>query len=210
MTTYYTDAAKVSSALGLIDGATKQRLTFGASTKPSLTEVETIINEMEDEIDRRMNHAWRATSISEELYGYDGFGILYLKKRPIQGPFESGTDKIECWNDSTWYDLVANLTEGRGEDFYVDYTRGWIFFLAYSPRVGDDTIRLTYVHGESSVPGWVQRLATKMTALALLETDPNQIILPTGMSSETIDAKISRLDKQIDNIISRESYIPYL
>jgi len=191
MTTYYTTAAKVASFLSLTDGA-GARLTFSADTLPTDTEVDQWINNAEDEIDRGMNHAWRSTSISTEYYDYDGSGLLHLKSWPVQGAFESGTDLVECWNGSTWYDLVANKTEGRGNDFWVDYDQGVIYFLAYAPMVGKRSIRVTYVHGESAVPGWIEKLCNKMVAIVMYMNDDYSILIPEGTSNVPLATKIER------------------
>jgi hypothetical protein len=205
LTTYYTTAAKISSFLGLTDGAGLRKV-FTVNTLPTSTEVDQFINNAEDEIDEELNHAWRSTSIATEYYDYDGSGMLHLKSWPVQGAFASGTDKVECWNGSTWYDLVANKTEGRGDDYWVDYDHGVIYFLAYAPLVGKRSIRVTYVHGESSVPGWVERLCNLLVAIHLASTDDYSILFPEGTDNVPLSTKVQEWKKEVQESYRDKSY----
>ena len=44
------------------------RIPITATTTPNKAQVEKIINRKEDELDRRMGHAWRSKKITRELH----------------------------------------------------------------------------------------------------------------------------------------------
>ena len=108
------------------------RSTFTATSTPTSTQVDDIGNKVEDFIDKYTNHAWRTTTVSNEIYDYNGSGMLFLSHRKLT-TFASGTDKIEVADlvsDNTWTDMVLSangytaattLQAGSGYDYYVDY-----------------------------------------------------------------------------------------
>ena len=187
MAVTYTTAANVASLLRLINPSTQARLTFTISTDPTLLEVEAFINEAEDEIDRATNHAWRAVTVTNEYHNLTGlYTGEYRQELPVKlnhrsiRAMISGTDKIEYWNGSSWIDMVATLTEGRANDFWVDYTHGWIFFVNTKPYRANRGVRITYRYGEATVPGDIQNIATLLAAAKIIASDMYKIVIPEG------------------------------
>jgi len=214
-TTNYTTAAKVASQLRLINSSTQARLTFSASTDPTLLEVENFILEAEDEIDRVTNHAWRAVTITNEYHNLCGlYTGAYRQELPVKlnhrsiRAMVSGTDKIEYWDGSSWVDMVATLTEGRANDFWVDYTHGWILFVSTKPYRADRGIRVTYRYGESSVPGDIQNIATLLAAAKIIASDMYKNVIPEGLSMGDIQRTAEAWEKKAyDRLEKRKELI---
>jgi len=184
MTTTYCTSADVSKFL-----YGDKKGDFSESTKPLKTTVEAIINRAEDEIDDATKHAWRSVLVTNEYHDY--FGLRYargsraysrggapcccvhLNHRIIRA-FTSGTHKIEIWDDDEWVDLVLTAngyTEGRDDDYWIDYEGGVIYFVNETPVIGPKMVRVTYAYGETTVPGDIKEWAIKQTAINLLYSD---------------------------------------
>ena len=212
--TTYTTAAKVASLLRLINSA-QTRLTFSASTDPTLLEVENFILEAEDEIDRATNHAWRAANITNEYHNLSGlYTGAYRQELPVKlnhrsvRAMVSGTDKIEYWDGSSWIDMVATLTEGRANDFWLDYTHGWIFFVNTKPYYADRGIRVTYRYGESSVPGDIQNITTLLAAAKIIASDTYKVVIPEGGNMRGIQDAADAWEKRAyDRLEKRKELI---
>ena len=211
MTVTYTTAAKVSSVLRLMDASNETRLVLSASTDPTSTEVETIIERKEDLIDRETHHAWRAVTADTEVIDIPGncynfhqrqFAIP-LKHRKIN-TLVSETDKIELWDGSAWVDLVLTAngyTEGRGDDYWLDYELGILYLTGKRPYILDKGVKVTYRYGEASVPGDIEEACTKLAAIDLLETNDYVIVLPEGVGQYAIASKVDSWKKDINRIL---------
>lgn len=173
---YYCTAREVASFMG--------RTQFTDSTNPTRFEVEDIIADVCDEIDKRTHHAWRKVRVTNEYYNvriqdrYASYRGAYpydyatrvqvaLKHRSLRA-FVSGTTKIEVWDGSSWVDFIAIYTEGRANDYWIDYNRGIIYFVNRYPLWSKSNVRITYDYGESVVPGEIKRAAILMTASYLV------------------------------------------
>lgn len=212
--TTYSTPELVASLLRLIVPSTGARLVFSASTDPTVAEVNNWILEAEDVIDRDTGHAWRASTITDEYHDVNGNGFgfaqneipIRLRHRSIRS-LVSGTDKIEVWDGSSWLEYVATKTEGRGNDFWVDYTNGIIYFVGAIPYYSDKGVRVTYRYGETSVPKDIQEICTKMTALKLLENDDYIKILPEGVSQYAIASKADSWTKDIEKKLRKHQEV---
>ncbi len=103
-----------------------QIVAFSGSTTPTTTQVESFINEAEDEIDNRTGHAWREVTVVNEFYDLIAYsqvnhrqtGIpIFLRHRAIRtlNSSEGGTTSVDdCetadWNDSTDMTTATNST----------------------------------------------------------------------------------------------------
>ncbi len=185
----YCEATDVSRVLGIVEDGS--RLIFSESTLPTVAEVDSMIEEASDEIDKNTGHAWRTVTISNELYDYSPpqYGdwpyyrrsdnsMIHLKHRKIRN-FTSGTHKIEIWDGSSWGDLISgSFTEGRGSDYWIDYERGIVFFIGKRPRRKNNAVRMTYAFGNSVVPKDIRKLCATIVALELLDTSFYSSIVP--------------------------------
>ena len=210
--TTYTTAAKVASLLRLINPTTQARKVFDTTTDPTLAEVNNFIFEAEDVIDKDTNHAWRPVTVTNEYHNvgrlYTGFYRrelpIKLKHRSIR-TFTSGTDKIEHWDGSNWVDLVLasnGYTEGRAQDYWVDYTSGIVYFISLKPYYAEKGVRFTYRYGEASVPYDIQECATKFAACKILENEDYKINVPEGLNNQyALGSKVDSWKKDIRRIL---------
>lgn len=199
MAVTYTTAAKVAAYL--------QRAAFSGSTTPTSTIVESYINYAESEIERLTGTAYQAVTATDEIHRLRYRTrrrrplrppYVQLDKRPVRD-FTESTDYLYVWNGSSWVDWIANKTEGRGDDYWVDYQEGTIHFIRGFPIVTrGDNIKVTYRYGTTSVPGWVEELATMMAALRVLEADSGVTVSNQGGGGDTV--QLSTQDSRINNL----------
>jgi len=135
---YYTTPEKVRRFVGL-DTA------FTGSTSPSLEQVEGEIRNAQFEIERRTGRAWRKKLSAEEypagrFKDRDGVLVVHLDH----------VDVIEFsimknWNGSSWDNWLTGKTEGRADDYWVDYANGEV----HSDLITTDVsgFHVQYYHG---------------------------------------------------------------
>ncbi len=205
----YTSPELVASILRLIVPSTGARLVFSAATDPTLIEVTNRIRESEDFIDQETEHAWRAVTVADEYHDVRGSGFgLYSRELPISlhhrkiRAMVSGTDLIEVWDGSAWVDYVATKTEGRNNDYWVDYTNGVIYFVGSRPYVQNRGVRVTYRYGETTVPKDIQDVCTKLVAIRILQDDDYIKVLPEGVSQYAVASKVESWTKDIEKKLS--------
>jgi|TARA_R110000824_G_scaffold378264_2_gene569756 hypothetical protein len=193
------------------------RIPITATTTPNKTQVEKIIIRKEDELDRRMGHAWRSKKITRELHDLPllytfGWGTpLWLKHRNIYDFDIDEGDKIEIWQGSSsvwenilgnsqWYD--ANYERG------VVHLRGFIFSILRKNRV-----RVTYRYGgegfagDSTIPGDIEDCIIKMTSLDILNTSLRMDRLPVGGTGLDLQQMKKDLRQDIEKCIENRREI---
>ena len=203
MVTTYCSVADVSDFL---------RAPITATTTPNKAQVEKIIKRKEDELDRRIGHAWRSTKITREVHDLPllykfGWGTpIFLKHRRIYDLDTDQGDKIEIWQgaSSTWENILGNTTW-----YDMEYERGtlalrgFIFSILRKSRV-----RVTYRYGgedfsgDTVIPYDIEDAVVKMTAIELLNTSFRMDELPTGGMSNTSESKRKweeDIEKCVDN-----------
>lgn len=196
-TELYCTSREVASFMG--------RSPFIDSTNPTRFEVEDIISDVSDEIDERTHHSWRKTRITEEYHDvriqdrYQGYGnypydystriALYLKHHNIR-PFVSGTHKIEVWDGDSWIDFVATYTEGRAQDYWINYDRGIIYFVNRYPLRQRSNVRVTYDYGNTIVEGDIKRAAILLAAAQIVggKEDLN-VVYPQSTMGTVLDTR---------------------
>lgn len=214
----YTTHGNVSALLQVAD--------FDTDTTPTSSEVDAFIMRAEDYIETETRKAWRAVSVSDEYHDYWGvtrvplytrynamrWGTSYVKAahRPIQS-LTSGTHSIEVWDGSEWKDLVLDAngyTEGRGDDYYLDYEMGVIYFEDVHPTVGSNTVRLTYDYGYSEVGLEIEDAATKLAAIeVVLAQDKTVLIAEGGGYAPLPIQKIGEWKERVENVLARHREI---
>lgn len=214
MVVTYCTSAEAAKFLWVNDGA-----DYSVSTKPTQAAVEEAINRVESIIDKATKHAWRKISITNEYHNYlipsfahrRPFGWvrgrqpdrgIYLNHRAIR-TFVSGTNKIEIWTGSAWVDLALTAngyTEGRDDDYWIDYEGGVIYFVDETPAIGKKMVRVTYDYGESSVPEDIKEWCIKQTAINLLYSDDRSAFVIDGMDNIGLDPKIRAWKEDIKEI----------
>ena len=188
------------------------RVPLTATTTPSSTQVEIIINRQEEELDRRIGHAWRSKTITREvhdlplLYTYGWGTPIFLQHRNIYDFDLAEGDKIEIWQGASavWENILGN---SQWYDIEYEYgrlfLRGFIFSILRKNRV-----RVTYRYGgenyagDTTVPLDITDAVIKMTSIELLNTSFRMDELPTGGMTNVSESKRKweeDIEKCIDN-----------
>lgn len=210
--TDYTDSDKVAAYL--------QRSAFDGSSTPTSTSVEEWIVWAEDEINRVTKTSWKSVSVTNEYHP-----LIPVPNRPMRWwvrrvildhrpivTFSSPTDKLEVWNGSSWEDYAADKTEGRGDDFWIDYTNGEIYFkrgLVYRNYYRNGA-RVSYRYGHSSVEKWVERLCTMMAAREVMKFNSKRLLVQGGDGNPqkpAMESMIRTLTEDIDKIMNDKRLI---
>ena len=190
MTATYTTVDKVVSLLRLYDPATATRLADSTTSDPSTAEVTAWIEQGQDYIDKATGHSWRTTTVTNEYHdvSFPWSGLrrheiaINLSHRAIADIDENESDSIEIWNGTNWIDLAstASYTEGRANDYWVDYTDGILYLVEQRPWIKQNSVRITYRYGDSAVPSDIAEATEKYAALKILESDFYRMTLPQG------------------------------
>ncbi|MGQ9642016.1 MAG: hypothetical protein ACUVUF_07840 [Candidatus Bathycorpusculaceae bacterium] len=213
MTVTYCTPDEVSSFLGL--GVNY----FTALSKPSLTEVENIINQVEEYIDRMTHHAWREKVANDGAYEYHQLGRLgtrstwftwlgypiYLKYRRLKKFDASKGDRFEVYNGNVWEDWLATKTEGMNGDFWVDYDNGIVFVFGFWRYIGlkEYMTRFKYRYGEATVPLDIKRACVLLVASQLVAVNDKLFMIPEGGTGVlNIREKIELWREEADRILS--------
>ncbi|KKM07978.1 hypothetical protein LCGC14_1728530 [marine sediment metagenome] len=187
---------------------------FDANTTPTKTTVEAWINESEDYIDQETMHAWRAVTVTKEQHHLeaphyqlrDGSEIKLLH-RNIR-TLTSGTDLLEVWDGTQYLDYLANKTEGRNKDYWVNEQDGFVFvktYPTYTPRYFG--VRVTYRYGDTVVPGTIKRACVLFTAVNFLQSEDRSVLLPEGSSNISYETKSEKWEKKAEKIIQNRKEI---
>ena len=195
------------------------RIPITATTTPNKAQVEKIINRKEDELDRRMGHAWRSKRITRELHDLPllytfGWGTpLFLAHRNLYDFDAAEGDKKESWQgaSATWENILGNsqwydANYERG----TLHLRGFIFSILRKNRV-----IVTYRYGgegyggDTTIPGDIEDVIVKMTAIELVNTSLRMDRLPMGGTGIDLQAVKTRWSDDIEKCIEnrREVYI---
>ena len=195
------------------------RIPITATTTPNKAQVEKIINRKEDELDRRMGHAWRSKRITRELHDLPllytfGWGTpLFLAHRNLYDLDPAEGDKIEVWegSSSNWTDILGN-----SEWYDANYERGTVHLRGYIFSIlRKNRVRITYRYGgegyggDTTIPGDIEDCIVKMTAIELVNTSLRMDRLPMGGTGIDLQAVKSRWIEDIEKCIEnrREVYI---
>jgi hypothetical protein len=190
MATTYCSVSDVSDFL---------RVPITATSTPNKAQVEKIIKRKEDELDRRIGHAFRVRKITREVHDLPllykfGWGTpVFLKHRRILDLSSASGDKIEIWQgaSSTWENILGNSTW-----YDMEYERGtlalrgFIFSILRKSRV-----RVTYRYGgedyagDTVVPLDIEDAVIKMTCIEIMNTSFRMDELPTGGMTNTSESK---------------------
>ena len=195
------------------------RIPITATTTPNTTQVEKIIKRKEDELDRRLGHAWRSKKITRELHDLPllytfGCGTpLFLQHRNLYDFDAAEGDKIEIWSGSSsnWEDIL-----GSGQWYDANYERGIVHLRGFIFSIlRKNRVRVTYRYGgegfggDTVIPGDIEDCIIKMTAIELVNTSLRMDRLPmggTGIDLQAVKAAWQEsIEKCIDN--RREVFI---
>jgi len=193
------------------DVADYLRIPITATTVPNKAQIEKIINRKEDELDRRIGHAWRSKKITGERHSLPllyifGWGTpLYLQHRNIYDFDAAEGDKIEIWEgaDSTYENILGN-DQWYDMDYEYGrlYLRGFIFSILRQNRV-----RVTYRYGgenfagDTEIPGDIADCVIKMVALEFVNTSFRMDKLPMGSAGVDYSSSKRQWTEDIETCI---------
>jgi len=226
MSVTYCEAQDVVNFLRLKDEDGQRLIIDDSNEHITKTEIEALILDTEAYIDDQTHHAWRSTSVADELYncpfvrwGYHGYRYpltavlekpIFLKHRNIRGPFVADTDKIEVWESSAYVDYVADKTEGRDDDWWCDYAQGILYFVSSYPTRYLNAVKMTYRYGhETTVPRDIKKACIMLVAMDILATEGYSVLVPQGGTPDySFRDKISLWEAQTEKILKkRENFI---
>jgi len=195
------------------------RIPITATTTPNTAQVEKIIKRKEDELDRRMGHAWRSKKITRELHDLPllytfGWGTpLFLQHRNLYDFDAAEGDKIEIWSGSSsnWEDIL-----GSGQWYDANYERGIVHLRGFIFSIlRKNRVRITYRYGgegyggDTTIPGDIEDCIVKMTAIELVNTSLRMDRLPMGGTGIDLQAVKTKWELDIEKCIDnrREVFI---
>ena len=189
----------VTTYCSTFDVADFLRIPITSTTTPNKAQIEKLINRKEDEIDRRMGHAWRSRKVTREVHDLPlvytfGWGTpIFLQHRNIYELDAAEGDKIEIWEGSgnNWNNILG---DNQWYDIEYEYgrlfMRGFIFSILRKNR-----IRVTYRYGgeefagDTTIPADIQDAVIKMVAIDILNTSFRMDELPTGGIANLSESK---------------------
>ena len=203
MATYYCSVADVSDFL---------RIPISATTSPTKTQVEKIINRKEEYLDRRIGHTFgRSKTVTKEkhdlalLYTY-GWGVpIYLQHRNCREFDASAGDKIEIWEgaSSTYRDILTDTEFYEFDETYGRlYLRGYLFSIMRKNRV-----RVTYRYGDDTVPDDVKDACIKLTCIELLNSSLRMDTLPMGGNAISPQQSMNTWKADVEEIIGERAEV---
>lgn len=171
------------------------KVVWGTDPKyPDNNDLIALIESAEGLVEDHTRQAWGTRYITETAeiqdihmarghYGHfrSYYAYIFLNRQNI-ATFNSGQgDKLEIFEGDAWVDYLTTYTEGRGDDFFVDYKHGKICFRNRSPPIGHQLARITYRRNSgATVPQAIRQATALQTAVLLANTPGIQILFPTG------------------------------
>lgn len=190
---------------------------FSASTRPTLATIQKWIYSASDTIIQETGHAWHEVTVTDEYHNIDTnyqyhlrAGVrIKLNHRKIREFSSASGDHLYVWDGSAYVDYLTDKTEGRDNDYWVDYTNGVLYLTSYYQRVFEKPIKLTYRYGETSVPYDIRQACAQMVAERLLNFEDNSFTLAdTGDTKQmSYDPRISRLRSSYKAILARHTEV---
>ena len=210
----YTTPARIAEFLQL-------RQAFSATTSPSLTEVERLIERVESRIDRYSTNSWKPNFRQDEYYEFSRYAIV-LKRSPVVKMIE-----MAIWDGSSYNVML----EGRSQDYFVDdktgivpltrllsipftYTRSAIYTWGFGEF--KRAVRMNYVWGrdfdEDVAAGQVEDITTKLVAADLISNYDYTMMVPKGTDRFSLDQKVAgwreTADERLEELRSVRLWVP--
>jgi hypothetical protein len=124
----------------------------GDDTMPTDTDIEGVILDVEEEIDRLTHSAWRPRQVINEYHNLDDYWKynigqpVTLNHQFILPLDQTKGDSIQVWlyAGSTYTEFLGVYNEARGSDFWIDYEQGILYFHSRRPIRRDKAVKVTY------------------------------------------------------------------
>lgn len=155
------------SDLTLVQSELRTSTSFSSSTTPTAATVNTWIDQESSQIDNKTGNAYASTTESSVFLDYDGTGTLLLEHTPLLEISELRYNQASSGATEDW----VTLEEGTDKNYMVYLDEGEVKFIAglnpttkITPKAGYKKFCVTYKHGYSQVPGFIEKLVTKKVA----------------------------------------------
>lgn len=190
---------------------------FGSNTNPSKSDVEDMIDERTDFIDRETRNSWRENKVINEMHTFDGQyrwsagRPLMLNKMKIITPLDSSKgDRLEIWDGNEWHDWVADSSEveGRDGDYWLDGEMGQLFIYKRFTWVSQPQIRVSYRYGSDAsdtdgdnvpddLPRDIRMACAKLVAIDLVSSDQHTQLVPGGEGAPSPESAMEQWRKDV-------------
>src|SRR3990167_1867156 len=156
-------------------------VTGYAATPVSAEDIIRHIETVEAEVEQWNRRAWRAVTVTDRVYNWprgqrgsvmwwDGIR-LFLGFRNIR-TWDATVDKIEVHEGSADYtNRTGSWTVAHNADFWIDYNRGYLYLKKFFKVYTGSVLRLTFRHGETTVPKIVRDCVAAGVAARLSESE---------------------------------------
>jgi len=174
---------------------------------PTEETITDLIEVAEETIQDKCSNAWGSNfiQITDEVHDFwrDWLEASVHFKFANVMPLTKDTDKLEVFNGSAFVDWLQTKTEGRGEDFYVDYNLGKLFFIKSIPESRRQAVRLSYrYNGGSIVPKAIKISTAFQVGIFLANGEFADVLFPTGEGERNqASSRMTRWEKQIEDFI---------
>ena len=175
-----------------------------------------LIQRAQDLLDYRCGHAWRkrysGTRTGDEQtpryeyydidfqYEYQTGRPVYLQHRFVYTLDADEGDELNVWNGNTWENWLNTKTEGRNNDFWIEYDKGLILIKARWGVRKPIALRIKYRYGERTVNRTVEDICTKLVAIDLLTGESRSVFINEGQfAAMSYNSKIARWREDIEN-----------
>lgn len=176
--------------------------------------VKDLILEKEAEVDRACGTSWRARRVALEYHDYDtwissgSWLVIQTRHKPVMTLAVASGDGFELWNGSTWEDWLANKTQGRASDWWLEEPTGNLY-MRRSILLGDRDarVKLSYRYGNSAVPADIKSATAMLVAAELASGD----LVSYGGSGTSagglgIDPKVRRWERRAYSILASHQH----
>jgi len=154
----------VYTTAALVQGELRATNTFGTDTNPTLSTVNTWIEQVTDRINDKAHYSFETTAYTD-YFDYNS-SDLFLRHSPVLSITSLKYNSAADGETKVW------VTKTEDTDFITYDKEGRIKFIPskFTPNVGSKNIEVIYSAGYSSVPSRVEELATKMVAQRVIES----------------------------------------
>lgn len=149
----------------LVQAELRASTAFSSSTNPTLSSVNTWINEASRVIDDIAATKYGSETYTE-YFDYDGADRLQVRNSPIISITSIKENTASAGETVNWVTKTVNT------DYLLYSRRGEVLIIPgkWSPKDGYRNIEIVYVGGYASIPAKIQMLATKMVTQRVLST----------------------------------------
>lgn len=140
--------------------------------------VESLIRDMEGEIDSITGTSWRARQVRLEYHDFttmrdeEYWVLLELRHKPVKTLSAASGDALEVRDGGSWTDWLATKTQGINGEFWIQEPDGFLRLRrGVCERTREARVRLSYRYGEVDVPEEIRQACAKLAAAEIASGD---------------------------------------